>query len=69
MLMRVNEIRQSERELLIGIGRGKGTTAQSKENAKEWSERSRVQGCKCQTLNLANNAHLSAQHAEHVHVS
>lgn len=67
MLMRVNEIKQSQRELLIGIGGGECTTA-----AKGECQGGRVEGAgegKCQTLNLANNAHLSAQHAQHVHVS
>lgn len=71
MLMRVNEIRQSQRELLIGIGGGECTTA-----AKGECQGGRAEGAragagegKCQTLNLANNAHLSAQHAQHVHVS
>lgn len=73
MLMRVNEIKQSQRELLIGIGGGECTMA-----AKGECQDGGVEGAKggggagegkCQTLNLANNAHLSAQHAQHVHVS
>lgn len=76
MLMRVNEIKQSQRELLIGIGGGECTTAdkgECQDGAVEGARGGRGEVCagegKCQTLNLANNAHLSAQHAQHVHVS